>query len=59
MRLKTYPMFVEALHTTGVNLVRCPALGTTDVYITDDFGGFVQRDLGQMASMQYSMGSGE
>ena len=41
LTLNTFPMTVEPLHLFGANIVRCPALGTRDVYITDDFGHFI------------------
>lgn len=57
MRLNTFPMTIEAVHSTGLNIVCCAALGTTDVYITDDFGGFVHRNMGHLDSALHSMGS--
>lgn len=36
--LNTFPCTVDAIHTTGLNIVACKALGTRDVYLTDDFG---------------------
>lgn len=42
MTLSTFPMTVQVLHTTGANIVRCPALGTQQVFITDCFGRFVE-----------------
>jgi hypothetical protein len=36
--LKIFPCTVDAIHTTGLNVVTCKALGTRDVYLTDDFG---------------------
>jgi hypothetical protein len=41
MQLNTFPMTVEAIHSTGLNIVRCKALGTRDVFLTDDMGDFV------------------
>ncbi|MPQ56270.1 hypothetical protein [Duganella sp. FT27W] len=59
MQLNTFPCVVEALHTTGVNIVRCAALGTTDVYVTDDFGHLIHRNMGHLASVQHSMNSAD
>lgn len=41
MHLNTFPMTVSPIHSTGLSVVRCAALGTRDVYLTDDFGDFM------------------
>lgn len=38
MQLNTFPCTVKAIHSTGLSIVTCDALGTRDVYMTDDFG---------------------
>ena len=40
--LRAFAMTVEPLHLLGANIVRCPALGTALVFITDDFGNFIE-----------------
>lgn len=39
--LNTFACTVGAIHSTGLNVLRCEALGTRDVYVTDDFGSFL------------------
>ncbi len=38
MTLNTFPCTVDAIHSTGLNIVTCRALGTRDVFLTDDHG---------------------
>lgn len=56
MNLQTFPMTAQALHSTGVNLVRCHAIGYVGLYLTDDFGNFIE--LSDVVVAQYSIGSG-
>lgn len=45
MPLNTFPCTVSPIHSTGVIVVSCPALGTRDAFITDDFGMMQGADL--------------
>lgn|SRR5471030_378599 len=40
MTLNTFPCTVDAIHSTGLNVVPCAELGTCDMSLTDDFGTF-------------------
>jgi uncharacterized protein (DUF433 family) len=55
MTLNTFPCTVECVHTTGVTIVSCSALGTRDAFITDDFGSMHHADL---SSALYALGTG-
>ncbi|MDR9847048.1 hypothetical protein [Herbaspirillum huttiense] len=38
MPLATFPMTVEPIHSTGLMIVKCAALGWRDLFVTDDHG---------------------
>ena len=42
MSLNTFPCTVEAIHTTGVSIVHCQAIGYRNVFLTDDFGNLLE-----------------
>lgn len=38
MQINTFPCNVQPIHTTGVTVVSCQAIGYRDAYVIDDYG---------------------
>lgn len=44
MHLNTFPCTVNAIHSTGLIVVDCPAIGYRNLFLTDDHGNLLAAD---------------